>query len=320
MSRDSVKNVLVVGAGAMGCLFAARMLEAGARVTLVDVDGKRLRYIDEHGLELVDDRGTRLMRPSVSRAADFDGPVDLVVLFTKAMHSRAASVSISHIRAQAPLAITLQNGLGNAEALAETFGADRVLVGTAMVPADLDMANRVVTHGFSTLHFGGLTPCAHLAHQPVAELLRLGGFDVIITPDPMRAVWEKLAFNAALNPLAMITSSNNGALNNPIGRRIASHCIAETVAVAAGRGIHLDAQVIEQQVSTALARHPGHEASMLQDRKHDRMSEIDSINRQIIAEGLRLGVAVPVNAVLADLVSLIEARYEIPDAELGGKP
>src|SRR6185312_5546529 len=118
-----MQQIVIVGAGAMGCLFAARFLEAGVAVTLIDNNVERLRMLEEQGLELIDDAGSRVLKPRTSLAERFSGPVDLMVLFTKGVHSAAAVKSVAHL---APLAaLTLQNGLGNAEILAGAFGANR---------------------------------------------------------------------------------------------------------------------------------------------------------------------------------------------------
>lgn len=299
-------KAVVVGAGAMGCLFAARMSEAGSEVTLVDVDEARLRTLAESGIELTDDSGTRVVRLRTTLAADISGPVDLVVLFTKGMHSQTAAASVAFLRESEPMALTLQNGIGNAEVLAEVFGKDQVILGTAMVPADFAQPNRIATHGFSTLHIGGFTDVAHERVGPIAQLLERSRFAPVVTPDIEKAVWIKLAFNAALNALAMITESDNGALDNPYGRRIALRSINETVEVARQRGLDLDVQEIEKQVDAALVRHPAHEASMLQDRRAFRRTEIETINGAIVTEGRKYGISTPVNELLSDLVRMIE--------------
>ena len=106
--------VAIVGAGAMGCLFAARLAEQGARVTVVDVDRERLAIIARDGITLSDDNGSRTVAVNASRAAEVNAPIDLVLLFTKGTHSAAAILSVAHLAAIKPIALTLQNGLGNA--------------------------------------------------------------------------------------------------------------------------------------------------------------------------------------------------------------
>ncbi|WP_207764680.1 ketopantoate reductase family protein [Hyphococcus luteus] len=303
-----MKNIVIIGAGAMGCLFAARMSEAGAHVTLIDVDRARLDLLAQGGVELIDDKGRRTVRVEASLAENFDGPADLVMLFTKGAHSAAAVASVKHLAAQKPAALTLQNGIGNAERLAEIFGADRVLMGTAHIPADLTGPKSVETHGFAHLHIGGFTGAAHEYAAPAAALLEKSGFETHVTAEIESAVWEKLAFNAALNAVAMICEAPNGAMNNPAGRRIADAVTAETVAVASARGLTLDHEGVRDNIARALADHPGHKASMLQDREAGRATEIETINGALAQEGERLNVPTPVTQTLADLVRVIEAK------------
>lgn len=302
------ETVAIIGAGAMGCLFAARMAEAGAQVTLIDVDTARLNAISRDGIRLTDDGGTRDIHVGAALAGDIAQAPQLVLLFTKSNHSAAAIASLRYWQAQKPLVMSLQNGIGNAQMLAAAFGADRVLQGTAHIPADLLPPNGVATHGFGHIHFGGLTQQAHRAGADVRDLLERAGFDTVLADDVEQVVWEKVAFNAALNATSMICQATNGQIDNPAGRRIAQGVVEETVAVAQARGLRLDADKILATVSAALIDHSHHKPSMLQDREHGRPTEIEAINGAIVREGQRLGVATPVCATLADLVRVIEGR------------
>jgi 2-dehydropantoate 2-reductase len=298
-------SVAIIGAGAMGCLFAARLAEQGARVTLVDVDRDRLAAIGREGVTLTDDNGARTLAVGASLAADL-APVDLLVLFTKGVHSAAAIRSVAHLAAARPIALTLQNGIGNAELLAATFGEERVLMGTAHVPADLTGPSSVMTHGFGHLDVGGFTPAAQGYAPSVAALLQKGGFDTHVASDINAAVWEKVAFNAALNATGMICQVANAGVDNESGRRIAVKVVEETAAVAAAKGITIDRDRIVATIDSALREHAHHKASMLQDREHKRQTEIETINGAIAREGARLGVPTPVCDTLSDLVRIIE--------------
>ena len=303
----TILSVAVVGAGAMGCLFAARMAEAGAAVTVIDVDPGRLDAIRGQGIHLTDDSGERAVPVHAALARHFAGPVDLVLLFTKGMHSAAAIASVAHLRFCRPAALTLQNGIGNAELLAEVFGADRVLMGTALIPADLTGPRSVETHGFAGLQLGAFANAEHEAVERVGDLLERARFTVRRHPAVQVAVWEKLAFNAALNAIGAICEVPNAGIDNAAGRRIAAAVVDEAVAVAAAKGLPLDRDSILAQVDTALREHRAHKASMLQDREAGRASEIETINGAIGKEGRQAGVATPVCDTLADLVRIIEA-------------
>lgn len=299
-------TVAVVGAGAMGCLFAARMAEAGADVTVIDVDPARLDMIRARGIALTDDHGARTVAVHAALAREVTGPIDLLLLFTKGMHSAAAIASVAHLAQCDPIALTLQNGIGNAELLAAAFGADRVLMGTALIPADLTGPNAVETHGFASLQLGAFGN-AGPAIECVADLLERSRFTVHRSERIAVALWEKVAFNAALNAIGMICQLPNAGVDNPPGRRIATAVVDETVAVAASKGLVLDRDAILSHVDAALRQHGGHKASMLQDREAGRPGEIETINGAIAAEGQRAGIATPVCDTLADLVRIIEA-------------
>jgi 2-dehydropantoate 2-reductase len=306
LSSSSAPCVVIVGAGAMGCLFAARLAEGGARVTVVDVDRERLAIIGRDGITLTDDTGSRTVAVRAALATDVTAPVDLVLLFTKGTHSAAAIRAIAHLAAARPVALTLQNGIGNAELLAASFGAEQVLLGTAHVPADLTAPASVVTRGFGTLEVGGLTAAAHGFAPTVAALLQSAAFNTHVANDINAAVWEKVAFNAALNAMGMICQVPNAGIDNDPGRRIAMRVVEETANVAAARGIRIDRERIVATIDAALREHAHHKASMLQDREHRRPTEIETINGAVAREGARLGVPTPVCDTLTDLVRIIE--------------
>lgn len=301
-------SVAIVGAGAMGCLFAARLAEQGAQVTLVDVDQARLAAITQGGVTLIDDNGERAIPVGAALAGDVSGPVDLVMLFTKGPHSAAAIASVAHLAQGAPTALTLQNGIGNAELLADTFGADRVLMGTAHIPADLKGIASVETHGFGFLELGGFNDGAQKLAPPIAALLAGAGFEAKVADNIAATVWEKVAFNAALNALGMICEVPNAGVDNAPGHRIAAKVVEETRDVAAAKGININAEKILSTVHSALREHAHHKASMLQDREHGRGTEIETINGAIAREGAQLGVPTPVCDTLSDLVRLIELK------------
>ena len=303
-----MRDVVIVGAGAMGCLFAARLAEAGTQVTLVDVDRARLEAIAKDGITLADDRGVRSVAVRASLAAEVTGPTDLVLLFTKGMHSRAAIASVTHLVGDRNHALTLQNGIGNAEAIAEIFPAGQVLIGVTDLPADLEAPTRVSSHGHGSVRVGGYRSAGEAGARAVADLFASCGIDTSFDADVQSAVWEKVAFNAALNAMATVTGLTVGGMDTEPGRRIAAAIVGEVVATAAATGIVVDADRIGAKVDFALTNHRQHKASMLQDRLAGRQTEIESINGAVAREAAGLGVPTPVTATLADLVRMNEPR------------
>lgn len=302
-----MEHILVIGAGAMGCLFAARIAQSGARVMLIDVDEARLAAIARDGITLTDDDGMRVVRIETGTAAQASGRFDLLLLFTKGMHSRAAIQSVAHLAApDGPHVLTLQNGLGNPELIVDAFAAARVLKGIAALPADLSGAASVTSHGSGHIELGAMTPEGSDGARAAVTLLGRAGFEARFSETVDIPIWEKVAFNAALNALAAITLQPNAGMDNAPGRRIVSAMVSEIVATAHACGVAVDRARIDRAIDFALVEHSRHQASMLQDRLAHRPSEIESINGAVCARAAALGVPTPVTSTMTDLVRLIE--------------
>ncbi|MCW2387711.1 2-dehydropantoate 2-reductase [Sphingobium sp. B11D3B] len=301
-----MQSILVIGAGSMGCLFAARIAESGADVLLIDVDKTRIEAIDRDGIHLTDDNGTRTISLRAGLAADAQPPIDLALLFTKGMHSRSAIQSIAHLAGSGTYVLTLQNGLGNPEIVAESFPQDQILKGIAALPADLHGLNGVESHGTGHVELGAMTPAGAQAAQAATALLTRAGFDARYSTNIDVAIWEKVAFNAALNPLGAVTGQPNAGVDNAPGRRIIAAIVDEVVATAKAHGVTVDHARITASIDHALAEHRGHKASMLQDMIAGRASEIDFINGAICDRAQAVGVPAPSNQTMADLVRLME--------------
>ncbi len=306
------QNVLVLGAGAMGCYFAARLVESGAKVTLIDIDQARIDHLNADGLSVTDDSGTRIVRVKASRAELVHGAASLIVVFTKGMHTRSAMQSVAHLVAPYTAALTLQNGLGNPEMIAEVVASQRVMFGVTDVPADLDPPAKVHSMGKGKSAFWTLDGVDMSLLAETEALLAAAGLTATVTIDAQVAVWEKVAFNAALNALAAILEFTVGQLDTPDARAIATSIVDETLAVAMRLGIDVDLNRIMGRIDYALTTHGGHKPSMLQDMLAGRRTEIDLINGAIAAAGAKLGVPTPVNATLMHLVKAKENREKTP--------
>ncbi|MBU6394833.1 MAG: ketopantoate reductase family protein [Sphingomonadales bacterium] len=303
-----ISTIAIVGAGAMGCFLAARLAKGGLDVTVIDVDRARLEVIGREGITLHDDNGTATAKVRACLAVELAGPVDLVLLMTKGMFSAAAIRSVAHLAQHNPLVLTLQNGLGNVEAIAEVFHADHVLWGVTDFPADLEGPAQVSSHGDGHIWLGGVNERAHAHAEALAEALNKGALNVAIDPEVRVSVWEKVAFNAALNPLATITGLPVGGLDCPEGRRIATAVAQETIATATALGVPIDPARVLAKIDFALANHKAHKPSMLQDRLAGRRTEIESINGAIVRMAEQADVATPTTRMLADLVRMGEPR------------
>jgi 2-dehydropantoate 2-reductase len=302
-------KVLILGAGAMGCLYGAALHRAGAEVVFVDVNQPHIDAINAHGLELETRAGTEFLPIPARRPDEVAAPVDLVVVFTKTFHTDAALAGIAAAIGPQTWLLSLQNGLGNDKRLAAHAAAERILVGSSSLPSDLVGPGKVRSHGEggSKLYpaFGGDPAFA----AEICELLTRGGLPAVLEPEIHGAIWSKAIFNATMNPLCALTRRTPGFLGaHAESRDLIRALVDEGVAVANASGIAIPAQPIHDLTQVSVTDHANHEASMLQDVKAGRRTEVDAINGAIVEAARTAGVAAPLTETLWRLVKLEEAK------------
>jgi 2-dehydropantoate 2-reductase len=302
-------KVTIVGAGAMGCLYAGAFHRAGAEVTLVDVNPEHIAAINERGLELETRAGVEILALPALRPEQATETTDLVVLFTKTFHTDTALDGVKAVIGPDTHVLTLQNGLGNDEAVARHVARERVIAGVSTLPSDLVGPGKVRSHGQggSKIYpaFGGDPAVA----RQVADLLTAGGLPTHLEPDIQAAIWSKAIFNATMNTLCALTRRTPGFLGaHEESRALIRTMVLEGTAAANASGIALDAQPILDLTEVSITDHADHEASMLQDVKAGRRTEVDAINGAIVRAARAAGVATPVTETLLRLVKLEEAK------------
>ncbi|WGV22547.1 2-dehydropantoate 2-reductase [Pseudomonas putida] len=300
-------KIAIVGAGAMGGLFGARLALAGQDVSFVEASDHAIEIISRQGLRLETPDVQATVQVPIGRAAQFSGHVDLLVIFTKGFHTAAAIDSVRHLVGSDTWALSLQNGLGNAELIAEVVPAERVIVGMTNFPADLVAPGVVHSHGEGHVNLWSYSGEDSPVVQEVAAVFSQAGLACEADPQVQVAIWEKVAFNAALNSVCAVTRQTVGAVgSSEQGRQVLDSILAETVAVAQANGIAVDGARVNAAVDYALRNHQQHKPSMLQDLEAGRKTEIDFINGAVVAQGKRLGVATPVLQALYNLVKVSE--------------
>jgi 2-dehydropantoate 2-reductase len=199
------------------------------------------------------------------------------------------------------LALTLQNGLGNAAQLAAILGEERVAQGVTTTGATLLSSGRVRPGGKGVI---SLEDNPRL--QPITAMLASAGFTVETAPNVETLIWSKLVVNAAINPLTAALKVANGALLGlPSARLLSADLAREVAAVAAAIGIdlsHLDPVAISEKVAANTA---SNHSSMYQDILRGAPTEIDAICGKVVQLGEEHGIPTPVNYTLWRLVHAI---------------
>lgn len=300
----------ILGAGAIGSLWASYAYKQGRRATLLLRDNTHLAAYHAAGGTLATIEGCAELLPIPAQSCQQNGsPIQHLLLTTKAPDSLAAVCAIDSRLAKDATIVLLQNGLGVAEELKQQR-------------PDLHCYHAVTTEGayrpapFQLVHAGrGHT---QLGGGPEAEQLAaslsFGALTVAHHHDIQRALWRKLAINCAINPLTALYRCRNGELlDNPLALEQLhtvvdeilqlGQSLAQTGALPADIFDGLREEVLKVVHATALNR-----SSMYQDIAAGRASEIDYITGYLCRVGAQCGLDLPLNRqLLADIQALVGA-------------
>jgi len=302
-------NFLVVGPGAMGCLFANRLKNAGHQVIIVDHKPERADFINKSGILIEGAAGEERVRiPVVTGRAPEQ--TDVALICVKANQTREAAEEISSWLDLRAAVLTLQNGLGNLELLEEIFGKERVLGGVTSEGATLLGPGHAKHAGRGETIIGPAGP----ADGPVAKIvsaLEDAGFDTHSADEVENLIWGKLLVNVGINALTAITRLKNGRLPDIEGAMtVMRMAVGEAESVAHAKGINLPYPNPFERVLEVCRATAENKASMLQDILEQRITEIQFINGAVVREGKKIGIPTPVNLTLASLVSAIQETYD----------
>jgi 2-dehydropantoate 2-reductase len=303
-------RICVVGCGAVGSLFAANLARLeDVEVWAFDLAREHVDAINRDGLRL-SGAGDVVGHPRATSVAAELPACDFGIVATKAMHTSAAIAATAHAFAEGSVA-TVQNGLGNEEAIAEHV--ERVIRGTTFPAGKIVAPGRVQWDVKGDTTFGPFEP----KPAPAAEVERLAdactraGMPTAAVPDARGPQWRKVIFNASTNPIGALTGLTHGRVcEDPPLRAFVSGLVDEGKAVAAAQGIELDAdpeELIDHAAKPEVAH--DHKASMLQDVEARRATEIDYLNGGIVRFGDEHGVPTPLNRAIWALVKGLERSW-----------
>jgi len=306
-------RIAIIGPGAMGCLFAGLLVEAGQEdVWLFDKHEERAREIAKNGLRIEGIGGTRsVLGVKTSVDAQEIGFADLVLICVKSYDTAEASHSILPTVGDATVVLTLQNGLTNVEIISQILGEDKVVAGVTSHGATMLGIGHVRHAGTGETVIGEPAGGSSSRTERIADILTSAGVQTTVSCNIYNSIWTKLVMNAAINPLTAITKLRNGELlEYDETRKLLSTTAEEAARVAAVvSGLELpvgDATSLVEKVCRATSSNV---SSMLQDVLRQKRTEIDAINGAIVNEARKMGIEAPINETLTYLVKGVESGW-----------
>lgn len=296
-------SLLIVGSGALATLFAARLAQAGVRVVMLGTWREGLQALKTGGARLLLPDGSWVSQPVTVWEGEQPGRVKQALVLVKSWQTARAAEQLKTLLDPVGLALTLQNGLGNREVLAEVLGEERVAQGVTTSGGTLLEPGLVRLGGEGAV---SLEDKPRLG--PMSALLQKAGFEIHQVEQVESLVWGKLVVNSAINPLSAILRLPNGALmEQPERRRLLDEVAGETARVAQAKGIRLPFENPTQAVEDVARRTAANRSSMLQDVLRGAPTEIESISGAIHRLGMELSVPTPFNTCLYWLVKSMSA-------------
>jgi 2-dehydropantoate 2-reductase len=290
------RSILIVGAGAIGGLYAAHLAKV-SDVAVLDTNQAHVDAIRKHGLTISGRTESVTRLTAFAHAAEM-GPrrFDAAIILVKSQATEAAFHSIHPVLEGRPVLVTFQNGMGNEELL--------------MKLSDLEVAHGV---SFEAARYAGPGRIEHLVHgeeswlgpargsvESVAwlgELMTKSGIPTRTVADPRGAIWAKFIFNSVMNPVGAIVQGVNAARYQvPEVRALIDDMAAECIRVAEAQGIRLefDPMYLVKKIRSGKLPLSKHGGSMAQDIEAGRETELEAMTGYVVKKAKELGVPVPV--------------------------
>jgi 2-dehydropantoate 2-reductase len=296
-------RILVVGAGATGGFFGARLAQAGRDVTFL-VRPKRAALLRETGLRVVSPHGDFEIEPVMVTAEDIGEPYDVVLMTVKAFGLEAAMQDVAPAVGSQTMILPVLNGMRHIDMLRERFGDEAVIGGAARIMSAMDAEWRIVQFSkMNDIVYGELSGGKTARIVALDGVMQGAGFEARLSETIELEMWEKWVLLASLGSINSLMRGTIGQVRAaPGGEEFALGVIGECAAVAAAHGFAPRAGFLAAASTQLTMADAGTTSSMYRDLVAGQQIEADQIVGDLAARGKAAGVAVPLlNAAYANL-------------------
>ncbi len=300
-----IQTIAIVGAGALGAMYAARFFDHDPSSVIFVAGGDRRRRLEKDGV-IVNDRQYRV---AVKDPEGPDAPADLVLLGVKHLQLDQAISDMARFVGPDTRVLSVMNGIDSEERIADRFGWEKTLYCVALGMDSLREENRVRVTQEGKLLFGEARNRGRSERlRPICALFDRCGIAWEIPDDMIRSLWWKYMINVGVNQCSAVTGATFGVFQrSEDARALMESAMAEVLAVARAKGIDLSEADIEKWRDILAGLSPEGKTSMLQDIDAGRRTEVDMFAGTLVAMGEALGIDTPVNRALLRIIRVMEA-------------
>ncbi|MBT5929520.1 MAG: 2-dehydropantoate 2-reductase [Rhodobacteraceae bacterium] len=305
-------KIAIIGVGAMGSVYAALLAEAGHEVWAVDPWQEHVEAIVTKGLRVEGASGDRIINGINATVNVTDvGPCDLCIIATKASQVGAAACAVAPVIGTDAMVLTIQNGLGAGDRIAEHMATENVLLGVADgFGASMKAPGHAHHNAMKLIRIGELGGGMTDRLQTLEQQLLTAGFQAKAFADIAQLIWEKFLCNVTFSAPCTVFGKTIGQLMADADHwRIALGAMHEAYRIARHRDIPLSFDNPESYVTSFGANMPNARPSMLLDHMAKRPSELDAINGMVPVMGRQDGFDTPYNDTLVAVLNAREATF-----------
>lgn len=304
-------KIAVLGAGAMGSVYAGLLADAGNDVWAIDVWHEHVDTINANGLRIEGASGDRIVHLRATTHPADAGECDLVIIATKADGVAGAAQAADPLLKENTLILTIQNGLGAAERISQYRDPENILIGVAGgFGAEMKGPGHAYHNGMELIRVGEMKGGLTDRLERVAQVWREAGFNVKAFEDVHQLIWEKFICNVTFSgPCSVMRAPVGEIMANENGWKVAIGCGLEAYEAGKARGINFSFVDAEQYIHAFGAKMPNAIPSLYQDHLARRRSEIDAINGMVPVVANEVGTQAPYNEAITALVKMIEREF-----------
>jgi 2-dehydropantoate 2-reductase len=287
-------RIAVMGAGAVGGYFGARLAAAGHEVAFI-ARGKHFEAMRRDGLKVKSTQGDLHIQSLFASDPEEIGPVDLILFCVKSYDTQEAAAKLTSLVGPETIVLSLQNGVDNPEKIAGLLGKSRTLAGVVYIGARVSAPGMIEHVAAGRITLGELDGGVGERTNSVQRFLSAAEIPCAISTEIRKVMWGKLVWNAPFCAISCLTRATvTEILESDLLRKLAVDCMEEVREAARYQGIDLGPSIVAETLS--LSQGLGDfKPSMLQDLEAGKPLEHEAFNGVVVNSLREAGKEAPIN-------------------------